>query len=74
MGGSIPPNIHTFAMQQQIKQNKDKMAAPEPAPVQPTYDARRRTAATRSRRVGRPLLGPGGARRDEGLQTTLGAG
>jgi len=48
--------------------------APEPAPVQPTDDARRRAAVSRSRRVGRPLLGPGGAQRDEGLQTTLGAG
>jgi hypothetical protein len=48
--------------------------APEPAPVEASDDARRRAAATRSRRVGRPLLGPGGARRDDELQTTLGAG
>jgi len=48
--------------------------APEPAPVEASDDARRRAAATRSRRAGRPLLGPGGARRDEELQTTLGAG
>jgi len=47
---------------------------PEPAPVQASDDARRRAAVSRSRRVGRPLLGPGGAQRDEGLQTTLGAG
>jgi len=48
--------------------------APEPAPVEASDDARRRAAATRSRRAGRPLLGPGGARRDDELQTTLGAG
>lgn len=42
--------------------------------VQPTQAARQRAARTRSRRVGRPLLGPGGAQRDEGLQTTLGSG
>jgi len=48
--------------------------APEPAPVEAPDDARRRAAATRSRRAGRPLLGPGGARRDDELQTTLGAG
>lgn len=48
--------------------------APEPAPVEASDDARRRAAAARSRRAGRPLLGPGGAQRDEGLQTTLGAG
>jgi len=47
---------------------------PEPAPVEASDDARRRAAAARSRRAGRPLLGPGGAQRDEGLQTTLGAG
>jgi len=47
---------------------------PKPEPVQPTDDARRRAASARSRRAGRPLLGPGGAQRDEGLQTTLGAG
>ena len=47
---------------------------PEPAPVEASDDARRRAAATRSRRAGRPLLGPGGARRDDELQTTLGAG
>jgi len=48
--------------------------APEPAPVEATDEARRRAAAARSRRAGRPLLGPGGARRDDELQTTLGAG
>lgn len=48
--------------------------APEPAPVEASDDARRRAAVARSRRAGRPLLGPGGAQRDEGLQTTLGAG
>jgi hypothetical protein len=47
---------------------------PEPAPVEASDDARRRAAATRSRRAGRPLLGPGGAQRDDELQTTLGAG
>jgi hypothetical protein len=48
--------------------------APEPAPVEATDEARRRAAAARSRRAGRPLLGPGGAQRDDELQTTLGAG
>lgn len=48
--------------------------APEPAPVEASDDARRRAAVSRSRRAGRPLLGPGGARRDDELQTTLGAG
>lgn len=48
--------------------------APEPAPVEASDDARRRAAAARSRRAGRPLLGPGGAQRDDELQTTLGAG
>lgn len=48
--------------------------APEPAPVEASDDARRRAAATRSRRAGRPLLGPGGTQRDDELQTTLGAG
>ena len=47
---------------------------PEPAPVEASDEARRRAAAARSRRAGRPLLGPGGARRDDDLQTTLGAG
>lgn len=48
--------------------------APEPEPVQSTDDARRRAAVSRSRRAGRPLLGPGGARQDNELQTTLGVG
>ena len=48
--------------------------APEPAPVEASDDARRRAAAARSRRAGRPLLGPGGAQRDDELKTTLGAG
>lgn len=48
--------------------------APEPEPVQSTADARRRAAVSRSRRAGRPLLGPGGAQQDDELQTTLGAG
>ena len=48
--------------------------APEPAPVEASDDARRRAAAARSRRAGRPLLGPGGAQRDDELQTTLGSG
>jgi hypothetical protein len=48
--------------------------APEPAPVEASDEARRRAAAARSRRAGRPLLGPGGAQRDDELQTTLGAG
>ena len=39
-----------------------------------TDAVRRRAAATRSRRAGRPLLGPGGAQRDKDLQATLGAG
>lgn len=47
---------------------------PAPAPVEASDDARRRAAATRARRAGRPLLGPGGAQRDDELQTTLGAG
>ena len=51
-----------------------RQPAPEPAPVEASDDARRRAAAARSRRAGRPLLGPGGARRDDELQTTLGAG
>ena len=48
--------------------------APEPAPVEATDEARRRAAVSRSRRAGRPLLGPGGAQRGDELQTTLGAG
>jgi hypothetical protein len=48
--------------------------APAPEPVDPNAEARRRAAVSRSRRVGRPLLGPGGAQRDDELQTTLGAG
>ena len=48
--------------------------APEPEPVQSTADARRRAAVSRSRRAGRPLLGPGGAQQDDELQTTLGVG
>ena len=61
--------------------SKPKAAAPapapvvlEPEPVQSTDDARRRAAVSRSRRAGRPLLGPGGARQDNELQTTLGVG
>jgi hypothetical protein len=48
--------------------------APEPAPVEATDEARRRAARVRSRRAGRPLLGPGAGDRDDGLQTTLGVG
>lgn len=47
---------------------------PAPEPVDPNAEARRRAAVSRSRRVGRPLLGPGGTQRDDELQTTLGAG
>ena len=47
---------------------------PAPEPVDPNAEARRRAAVSRSRRAGRPLLGPGGAQRDDELQTTLGAG
>ena len=42
--------------------------------VPPTQAQKSESARKRSRRAGRPLLGPGGAQRDEGLQTTLGAG
>jgi len=45
-----------------------------PDAVQSTEEARQRAARTRARRTGRPLLGPGGAQRNEELQTTLGVG
>lgn len=66
--------------------SKPKPPAAAPAPVaaavipaedrtvQATEEMRQRAARTRARRTGRPLLGPGGAQRDEELQTTLGAG
>jgi len=47
---------------------------PTANPVQSTQEARQRAARSRARLTGRPLLGPGGSRRDEGLQTTLGIG
>ena len=45
-----------------------------PTAVQATQGARQLAARRRARGTGRPLLGPGGAQRDDELQTTLGAG
>ena len=45
------------------------------SPVQSSEEARQRAARIRSRRVGRPLLGPSGTRQNaDEIRTKLGAG
>lgn len=52
-----------------------KAAAEERNIVESTEEARQRAARIRSRRAGRPLLGPGGTRQSEDqIRTKLGAG